>query len=251
MITKKEVFQILQSLSMLDYGEPLPKIDDFFLKVWTNHYYRIARILPGMRMPEKILEIGIGYGVLALLLRKVYHCSVFATEHPSRKYLRSVDFTGLMNKEGIQIVEHDLYDPIPFADETFDIVLFCDVMEHLPPDLLACCFAEIKRITKDGGSLILSTPNLARLPNRLRFLKGYGINPPPLPVQVGETFDHIREYTLDEIEDFLRGQFRISKREFETIPFFNKKYNVLNSLFSIMFRKFRDEIYIRAEVIRA
>jgi SAM-dependent methyltransferase len=249
-MTRKNVYELIVKLSGLDYGEPLPKMDEMFFRIWTNHYYRIVRLLPKNKRPAAILEIGVGYGVLGVLLKRHCQCSVTVTEHPSRGYLRSSDFIQLMNAEDIRIVEHDLNQPMPFGDETFDMVFYCDVMEHLPPDLVVKNFSEIKRIMKKGGSLILSTPNLARLPNRLRFFFGRGINPPPVPAKVGETYDHIREYTQDEVEKFLRNDFRIAKCDYGLIPFFNREGNILNSLLFRLSRGFGDEIYVLAEVMK-
>jgi SAM-dependent methyltransferase len=52
----------------------------------------------------------------------------------------------------------DLTKPLPFADAEFDTVLFSDVLEHLPDPELA--MAEISRILRPGGVLLLNTPFL-------------------------------------------------------------------------------------------
>jgi len=250
MMTRQNVYELIVKLSGLNYGEPLPKMDEMFFRIWADHYYRIVCLFPKDKRPDAILEIGVGYGVLAVLLKRYYQCSVTVTEHPSRGYLQSPDFMHFMSGEGIRIVEHDLNHPMPFGDEMFDMVLYCDVMEHLPPELVTNNFSTIRRILKKDGSLILSTPNLARLPNRLRFFFGRRINPPPVPEKVGETYDHIREYTLDEVQAFLRNDFRIAKCDYGLIPFFNREWNILNSLLFHLSRGFGDEIYILAEVLK-
>ncbi len=45
---------------------------------------------------------------------------------------------------------------IPFAGESFDLVLFSEVVEHLTGDELA--FAEIARVLRLGGAAIVTTP---------------------------------------------------------------------------------------------
>jgi 2-polyprenyl-3-methyl-5-hydroxy-6-metoxy-1,4-benzoquinol methylase len=87
------------------------------------------------------------------------------------------------------------WDAIPFPNGKFDAVVFTQVLEHLNYWKLDDVFEEIKRVLKPGGILVLSTPNLACLENRIFLLLGGikylggGIIPPA----------HAREYTLQEI----------------------------------------------------
>lgn len=247
---KKEIYSLIQTLARLDYNEPVPEMNALMISVWGEHYRHIAALVPETIKGGKVLEIGIGYGVLAVLLKEFYSCSVVATEHPSRGYLRSSEFIQFMNKKGINIVEHELHQPLPFIDNTFDMVSYCDVIEHLPQSMIDGSLREIRRVLKPGGCLLLSTPNLARFPNRLRFLLGRAINPPFNPRKMGETYDHIREFTEDEIKKLFGGDFHILKHGYGLIPFFNERFNLANSLLFRIYPKCGDEIYILAKVIK-
>ena len=61
----------------------------------------------------------------------------------------------------------DLEQGLPFPDNAFNTVLFCDVIEHLRQPVFA--LEEIARTLRHGGRLMLTTPN-ANSPFRL--LKG-------------------------------------------------------------------------------
>ncbi len=61
----------------------------------------------------------------------------------------------------------DLTRPLPYPDAAFDLVIFCEVAEHLPTYIPAVL--EIGRVLAPGGHLILSTPNVGRLHSRWRF----------------------------------------------------------------------------------
>jgi SAM-dependent methyltransferase len=61
----------------------------------------------------------------------------------------------------------DLMGKLTYGDASFDLVILCEVAEHLPTYIPV--IAEIGRVLARGGFLILSTPNLARLHSRWHF----------------------------------------------------------------------------------
>ena len=63
-------------------------------------------------------------------------------------------------------------DIFPYPDESFETVLCCELIEHLFPDPMHL-MAEINRILKPGGHLVLTTPNLASLRAISAILQGY------------------------------------------------------------------------------
>jgi SAM-dependent methyltransferase len=83
-----------------------------------------------------------------------------------------IDRAALANADelGIETVWADLDQPLPFEDDSFDVVVVAEVLEHLrfPEQLLS----EAKRVLVPGGTLIGSVPNCYRLKTRLRFLLG-------------------------------------------------------------------------------
>ncbi len=93
---------------------------------------------------------------------------------------------------------------LPFRDGVFDLVVCLDYLEHLNDDDL--CLAEIGRILKDRGRLILVTPHAGRfyLLHKLR---------PALGMKL-EFYGHKREgYGLADLESLLgRHGFRITRR---------------------------------------
>src|SRR5512140_694891 len=66
----------------------------------------------------------------------------------------------------------NLLTGLPYAAETFDVVLLVEVIEHLENHRAA--LSELARVLKPGGILILTTPNVMRIKSRLHFfLTGY------------------------------------------------------------------------------
>jgi SAM-dependent methyltransferase len=71
---------------------------------------------------------------------------------------------------GIEPVQGNAEDPLPFGDASFDAVVAGELFEHLQfPDALV---AEIRRVLRPGGVLVGSVPNAFRVQSRIRFLRG-------------------------------------------------------------------------------
>ncbi|HEV8549506.1 MAG TPA: class I SAM-dependent methyltransferase [Polyangiaceae bacterium] len=65
---------------------------------------------------------------------------------------------------GDKIVRADVIEPnapLPYAGDSFDLVVSMDVIEHLPPEGLLPWLQELLRVLKPGGLLFLTTPNYA------------------------------------------------------------------------------------------
>src|SRR5262249_3912831 len=78
---------------------------------------------------------------------------------------------------------------LPLGNASFDVVVSFETIEHVPD--AARLVAEIRRVLKPGGRLVLSTPTGAFGPP--------GHHP-------GNPF-HIREFTADELRDLLQTSF--------------------------------------------
>jgi predicted SAM-dependent methyltransferase len=58
------------------------------------------------------------------------------------------------------VVEHDLRQGLPFADDSCDAVYHSHVLEHLQPDEASRLIAECHRVLKPGGILRIAVPDL-------------------------------------------------------------------------------------------
>lgn len=107
-------------------------------------------------------------------------------------------------------------DMIPFKNDYFDFVYAGEVIEHLwNPDF---AIREMHRVTKTGGTILLTTPNLASWYNRLLLLIGLM----PINVEVsseiilGRRFKflgngsppvgHIRVYTKEALKELVERE---------------------------------------------
>lgn len=93
-------------------------------------------------------------------------------------------------------------EPLPFKDNSFDLVLILEVLEHFYQDPMAC-LSEINRVLKPGGQIILSTPNIVSWKALSSALTLYS---PMLHSKYsvkGCKFNHVREYAPREVRSIL------------------------------------------------
>lgn len=97
---------------------------------------------------------------------------------------------------GIEVVPLDLEtQALPWADDSVDIVVANQVLEHLKNIWLP--MGEMHRVLRPGGRAILSVPNLASLHNRV--LLALGLQ----PTSIATFGPHVRGFTRREFERFV------------------------------------------------
>ncbi len=145
----------------------------------------LAEVLATMPAPASILDVGCGDG--------------FATSMAAGRN-RAHNFAGLdwsapslaqAAGRGIAVLRAGLDTPLPIRSESVDVVVMSEVIEHLVDTDSAV--EEACRVLKPGGSLLLSTPNLAAWYNR--GLLALGIQPVFSEVSLRSVFG--RPYGLD------------------------------------------------------
>jgi len=111
----------------------------------------LARLQPG----EIVLDVGCGTGTLAMVARqRVGEIGRVAGIDPSPQMIarasRKAVRRGLAIDFQVGVIEH-----LSFPDQSFDVVLSTFMMHHLPDDLKRRGLAEIARVLKPGGRLLV------------------------------------------------------------------------------------------------
>ncbi len=146
-------------------------------------------------------EIGTGKKILDLGCGDGFHTSIVLSV---RNKVTAVDFNRPKYASGYKFVKADVEEKLPFPEKSFDIVTCMDIIEHLlePRKLLE----NAARYLKDGGKLIVTTPNYLFILRRIEFLFGK-------PLQTYND-PHIRLFTVHEMKKlFSDAGFRVKKIE--------------------------------------
>ncbi|MEA2468568.1 MAG: hypothetical protein QOJ57_2694 [Thermoleophilaceae bacterium] len=171
----------------------------------------LARFLMSVQLVRgralgRTLEIGAGpYYITRLLERFGRPASLTLTNYfgaPGTVVQTLVDAHGAtVARYGSDLVDVET-TPLPYGDESFDTVLFCEVIEHLIVDPVFA-LSEIHRVLADDGQFLLTTPNVARAVNARRLDQGMGIYDPYS--RYGPHGRHNREYSGTELFEILEG----------------------------------------------
>jgi hypothetical protein len=108
-----------------------------------------------------------------------YDIEWVAFESPHSDHLAKRTFQKQVKKFGIELRLSDfnktsIKDLYGKEQDYYDIVIFTEIAEHLDHTTLLKSLSALNRIIKKNGKMILTTPNLLSLPNRLRMFTGKG-----------------------------------------------------------------------------
>lgn len=158
-------------------------------EVWSRHAIdlRESRLRKVFKLISeepwgRLLDIGCGAGEFSRRLRAA-GWKVFGLELATGQASRA-------SALGIRTVVGEVSVGLPFRSEELDLVFAGEIIEHLLDT--DGFLAEIHRVLKRRGVLVITTPNLASFENRLRLLLGR--YPAWVDYRLGSS-GHVRAYT--------------------------------------------------------
>ena len=123
---------------------------DMFICRWRSRIVR-GFVRPG----DTVLDFGCGHQ--ALFLRTV---------QPNLKLGIGLDYDAVPGRPAanLEIRQFHFKDRFEFPDRTFDQIAILAVLEHIPLDQVDSLLADFRRLLKDGGRVLITTPTPAAKP---------------------------------------------------------------------------------------
>ncbi len=161
----------------------------------------LARVLADVPGPARVLDVGCGDG---------FATSVAARRNPGHQFAGldwSARSLAQARERGVSVLRAGLDSRLPVRSASVDVVIMSEVIEHLVDTDSAV--EEAHRVLKPGGSLLLSTPNLAAWYNR--GLLALGVQPVFSEVSLRSVFGrpgsqvagHLHMFTRRALVEFL------------------------------------------------
>lgn len=179
---------------------------DFKIRNWYGQTIQFVNSLK----PGKILDVGAGLGFFLSAIntkweKHAHDISVYSIDYIRKQYPKIITNQG------------DLY-ALDYPDESFDVIMFYHVIEHLDDPNKALNF--LRKLLKSDGTLILGTPNIKSIVARIfkgnfRFFCHSHIN-------------LFSPWSLTEV--LYKNGFNVFKKEY---PFWNTEYATLRNILRI------------------
>lgn len=164
---------------------------DFQNKIYEIKAYKLIKKI--LKLNQKFLELGCADGSFASFISKKTKTEGWGIDISSAGIR-------MAKKLGINAQIHNLSKPLPFKKEKFDLVVALEVIEHLLDTEFL--LKEINKVLKRNGYVIISTPNLASLNNRV--MLAFGKYPRFLNYTWKDYGYHAHLYTLQTLKEHMK-----------------------------------------------
>jgi ubiquinone/menaquinone biosynthesis C-methylase UbiE len=211
-LTRKEIDQLVREVYEIARSEKKREIGHLTNKFSIRNYVRMAEEIAGYLKKGRILDWGCGCGHMSLILTRLGFDAVpFDIENAllNNIFSSQKQINAIINLNPINL---------PFIDKSFDCVLSCGVLEHVPDKEKS--LAELHRILKSGGYLFIYM-----LPNKYSLIEF-------INSLIGES-DHPYKYTFQSIKEMLESnnftlihakRGNVLPKTFRAVPHFDKLF---------------------------
>lgn len=189
-----------QGKKQLKYHSKNP-VYNYLVNGFNNSVKRNLIEISKLNKPKKILEIGVGEGQITEICLSVF---------PDAQYIAADIANGILTvaKETLKKYQNQIsfeiqdINNMPYNNNTFDLVICCEVLEHVPQPKNG--LAEIYRVLKPNGVALLSVPK-EPVWRVLNMLRGYYWD------ALGNTPGHVNHWSVNKFKKF------VSEHQFEIL----------------------------------
>jgi len=157
--------------------------DDEIKLEHLQRYQSVKDLIKGKVVLDAACGEGYGSDILANYAEKIYGMDIDeeTINHAENKYIKS----------NLQFLKGSIAK-LPFVDGYFDVVVSFETIEHVGEDIQKLFLNEVKRVLKEDGILVISTPNKKVYTDKRDYQNPF----------------HIREFYKEEFHGFLTAYFK-------------------------------------------
>lgn len=123
------------------FEEPHPLLSTVVERLQANH-------------AQNVLDLGAGTGRHVIFLAS-NGFATYALDSAPEGLAQTQRWLGAVGLQAT-LLEHDIYQPLPFADQFFDGIVSIQVIHHARLSQIEALIAELHRILKPGGLLLVT-----------------------------------------------------------------------------------------------
>lgn len=196
------------------YSRTLPYSEVYFSKVFGHHILRHSGLPLGE--PLDVLDFGCGPGFIWDHLNKQgahWRYTALDFSHDSvAKVIKKAN-----GHENFKSAQHISSLPADLPGAHFDVVLLFEVVEHLNDAYLDGTLAEVARLLRQGGVVVITTPNEEDLSKSKKFCPECGA--------IFHEWQHVRSWGVGSLSAHLK-QYGFSLRMAKTLDFTTQDFTV-------------------------
>lgn len=172
------------------YAQHTSREETYFSKIHAEAILRVLR--QDIELKGIVVDVGCGNGYLIeRCLKEGLECIGIDTSPQSVEFVRQ----RLGDKEGFRGAYTGVATHVPLKDETADIVFLLEVLEHLRTEDVLSVMAEMKRITRPTGHIIITVPHAEDLEASKVACPECGC--------AFHRMQHIQSFTVDRLREIL------------------------------------------------
>jgi ubiquinone/menaquinone biosynthesis C-methylase UbiE len=131
-------------------------LDTFLFRQMGRELRQRTLALAALKAGDQVLDVGCGTGTLALEAQRIVGSAGHVVGiDPSEEQISRAHAKAARQRAPVEF-QIGLIEQLAFPDQTFDVVLSTLMMHHLPTSLKQRGFAEIARVLKPWGRLVIA-----------------------------------------------------------------------------------------------
>jgi SAM-dependent methyltransferase len=179
-MNKKDVQSLMDYLGSFEQPGFNAEERKNYLNFSLDRFLKTLEIFPdGISADSRVLELGASPYFMSMLIEKSFGCRLDLANYFGTDRFAGTKETLVSDKfREKRVMEFKHFnvekEEFPYRAGSYDLVVFCEIIEHLTVDPVHS-LVQINRLLKKGGHMIITTPNVLRYENVAKLILGRNV----------------------------------------------------------------------------